>query len=566
MNENAPAARSGSEPPEALVKRRRGISVVWAIPIVAALIGLFLAYKAYTDQGPTIRISFQTAEGLEAGKTKIRFLDVEVGTVQSVVIGDDLKHILVTAQMAPGAETYLKADTQFWIVKPRVGVGGVSGLGTLLSGAYIGLTPGSGEAAREFVGLEEPPPISANVPGREFVLTAPTLGSLSPGAPIYYRGIDIGQIMSYRLNEDASELEVEIFVKEAYQNLIRTRSRFWNASGIDISTGATGIDVQIASLQSLLVGGIEVDTPPGLEQSEVAAAGARFPLYANQRALAQAQFTDKIPYLVHFEGSVRGLNPGAPVEFRGITVGTVTSVQLEFDPATSRIRIPVTIEIEPQRIIPNLAAVGVERGKAMAELVANKGLRAQLQTGNLLTGELFVDLVLVPDAPKAELITTGPIPEIPSVPATLDQLQASATAILNKIAKLPLDELAASLTRTAEGLERIVTSPDIQEAGKSIGPAIAQLQQTIGRFDTATGPLLESVSGTAAAATATLRDAQAAVLSIQRTLGTGSPLASNAENMMQELTRAARSIRVLADYLERNPQALIRGKSGGGNP
>lgn len=566
MNENAPAARSGSEPPEALVKRRRGISVVWAIPIVAALIGLFLAYKAYTDQGPTIRISFQTAEGLEAGKTKIRFLDVEVGTVQSVVIGDDLKHILVTAQMAPGAETYLKADTQFWIVKPRVGVGGVSGLGTLLSGAYIGLTPGSGEAAREFVGLEEPPPISANVPGREFVLTAPTLGSLSPGAPIYYRGIDIGQIMSYRLNEDASELEVEIFVKEAYQNLIRTRSRFWNASGIDISTGATGIDVQIASLQSLLVGGIEVDTPPGLEQSEIAAAGARFPLYANQRALAQAQFTDKIPYLVHFEGSVRGLNPGAPVEFRGITVGTVTSVQLEFDPATSRIRIPVTIEIEPQRIIPNLAAVGVERGKAMAELVANKGLRAQLQTGNLLTGELFVDLVLVPDAPKAELITTGPIPEIPSVPATLDQLQASATAILNKIAKLPLDELAASLTRTAEGLERIVTSPDIQEAGKSIGPAIAQLQQTIGRFDTATGPLLESVSGTAAAATATLRDAQAAVLSIQRTLGTGSPLASNAENMMQELTRAARSIRVLADYLERNPQALIRGKSGGGNP
>lgn len=566
MNENAPAARSGSEPPEALVKRRRGISVVWAIPIVAALIGLFLAYKAYTDQGPTIRISFQTAEGLEAGKTKIRFLDVEVGTVQSVVIGDDLKHILVTAQMAPGAETYLKADTQFWIVKPRVGVGGVSGLGTLLSGAYIGLTPGSGEAAREFVGLEEPPPISANVPGREFVLTAPTLGSLSPGAPIYYRGIDIGQIMSYRLNEDASELEVEIFVKEAYQNLIRTRSRFWNASGIDISTGATGIDVQIASLQSLLVGGIEVDTPPGLEQSEIAAAGARFPLYANQRALAQAQFTDKIPYLVHFEGSVRGLNPGAPVEFRGITVGTVTSVQLEFDPATSRIRIPVTIEIEPQRIIPNLAAVGVERGKAMAELVANKGLRAQLQTGNLLTGELFVDLVLVPDAPKAELITTGPIPEIPSVPATLDQLQASATAILNKIAKLPLDELAASLTRTAEGLERIVTSPDIQEAGKSIGPAIAQLQQTIGRFDTATGPLLESVSGTAAAATATLRDAQAAVLSIQRTLGSGSPLASNAENMMQELTRAARSIRVLADYLERNPQALIRGKSGGGNP
>ena len=565
MNEATAPARSGSEPPEALVKRRRGISIVWAIPIVAALIGAFLAYKAYTDQGPTITLRFQTAEGLEAGKTKIRFLDVEVGTVQSVVIGDDLKHILVTAQMAPGADTYLRADTQFWIVKPRIGVGGVSGLGTLLSGAYIGLNPGKGDTAREFVGLEEPPPISANIPGREFVLTTPTLGSLSPGAPIYYRGIDIGQVMTYSLNEEATELEVKIFVKEAFQNLIRTTSRFWNASGIDVGTSATGIDVQIASLQSLLVGGIEVDTPLGLEQAEVAEAETRFPLYANQRALAQAQFTNKVPYLIHFDGSVRGLNPGAPVEFRGITVGTVTSVQLEFDVDTSRIRIPVTIEIEPQRIIPStVPPEDFEPGKPMAELVA-RGLRAQLQTGNLLTGELFVDLVLVPDAPKAELITTGPVPEIPSIPATLDQLQASATMIMNKIAKLPLDELAASLTRTADGLERVVNSPDIQDAGKRIGPAIAQLQQTIGRVDSATGPLLGNLNGAAAAATTTLRDAQTAIASIQRTIGSGSPLASNAENLTQELTRAARSIRVLADYLERNPQALIRGKSGGAN-
>ena len=461
--------------------------------------------------------------------------------------------------------TYLRADTQFWIVKPRIGVGGVSGLGTLLSGAYIGLSPGKGDAAREFVGLEEPPPISANMPGREFVLTTPTLGSLSPGAPIYYRGIDIGQVMTYSLNEDATELEVKIFVKEAFQNLVRTTSRFWNASGIDVGTSATGIDVQIASLQSLLVGGIEVDTPLGLEQAEVAEAETRFPLYANQRALAQAQFTNKVPYLIHFDGSVRGLNPGAPVEFRGITVGAVTSVQLEFDVDTSRIRIPVTIEIEPQRIIPStVPPEDFEPGKPMAELVA-RGLRAQLQTGNLLTGELFVDLVLVPDAPKAELITTGPVPEIPSIPATLDQLQASATMIMNKIAKLPLDELAASLTRTADGLERVVNSPDIQDAGKRIGPAIEQLQQTIGRVDSATGPLLGSLNGAAEAATTTLRDAQTAIASIQRTIGSGSALANNADNLMQELTRAARSIRVLADYLERNPQALIRGKSGGAN-
>src|SRR3954447_6348435 len=566
MNEITVARRSASDLPEATIKKRRGISIVWLIPLVAAVIGAFLAYKAYTSQGPTITIAFASAEGLEAGKTKIRYLDVEVGTVQSVVIGTDLKHILVTAEMVAGAEHYLRQDTTFWIVKPRIGVGGVSGLGSLLSGAYIGLAPGSGESERSFTGLEQPPPISANVPGREFVLTAPTLGSVSPGAPIYYRGLDIGQVLTYQLAENAREIDIKVFVREPFTNLIRSASRFWNASGIDVSTGAAGIDVHVASLQALLVGGIEVDTPLGLEGVEVAEAEMRFPLYANERALAQAQFTEKVPFLVHFDGSVRGLNPGAPVEFRGITVGTVTSVQLEFDPATSRIRIPVTIEIEPQRIIPSAKSqAGVVTGKPMAELVA-RGLRAQLQTGNLLTGELFVDLVLVPDAPKAELVTTGPIPEIPSIPATLDQLQASATTILNKIAKLPVEDLLASLTRTADGLEQIVNSPDLQGATKGLGPTIAQLQQTIARLDAASGPLLSGVTGAAQAATATLRDAQTAIASIQRTIGSGSVLTNNAENLMQELTRSARSIRVFADYLERNPQALLRGKAGGVGP
>src|SRR3954447_2164021 len=566
MKAKIPATQLAPDAPTALVKRRRGISIVWLVPIVAALIGAFLAYRAYLETGPTITLSFATAEGLEAGKTKVRYLDVEVGTVKTVMIAPDLKHIIVTAGMAPGAEAYLREQTTFWIVKPRIGVGGVSGLGTLLSGAYIGAAPGKGEAARKFAGLEESPPISANVPGREFVLTTPTLGSLSPGAPIYYRGIDIGQVMAYRLNEGATQLDVQIFVKEPFQNLIRTSSRFWNASGIEIGTSASGVDVQVASLQALLVGGIEVDSPIGLEDAEIAQPETRFPLYASQRALAQAQFTDKVPFLVHFDGSVRGLNPGAPVEFRGIAVGIVTSIQLEFDPATSRIRIPVTIEIEPQRIIPNAGdRAGIVAGKPMAGLVA-RGLRAQLQNGNLLTGELFVDLVLVPDAPKAELITTGPIPEIPSVPATLAQRQASATTILNKIAKLPVEDLLASLTRTADGLEQMVNSPDIQQATKGLGPTIAQLQQTIARLDAASGPLLGGVTGAADAATATLRDAQTAIASIQRTIGSGSSLTNNAENLMQELTRSARSIRVFADYLERNPQALLRGKAGGVGP
>ena len=564
MTETLRADPSASEPPQADVRRRRGISLVWLIPLVALAIGGWLAYKAYSERGPTITITFDTAEGLEAGKTKLRYLDVEVGTVQAVAIAPGLKNIIVTAEMVPSADEYLRASTTFWIVKPRIGVGGVSGLGTLLSGAYIGLAPGEGEPTREFTGLEEPPQISANVPGREFLLTAPELGSVSPGAPIYYRGIDIGQVLGYHLNADARSLDINIFVKEPYHDLIHVNSRFWNASGIDFATTASGVELQIASLQALLIGGVEVDTPVSAEPSEVAAAGTKFPLYANQRALAQAQFTEKIPFLIYFEGSVRGLASGAPVEFKGITVGTVTSVGIDVDPATGRIRIPVTIEIEPQRLMPEVTAAELEsqRYRTMSQLV-QRGLRAQLQTGNLLTGELFVDLAFAPNAPPAELDTSGPIPIIPSVPATLEALQASATAILNKIAALPVDELMTSLNGVAAGLDRIVNSPDLHRAAAGIGPAIDDLQQIIAKLDAASGPLLEGVTGTAQSATNTLKDAQAAIASIQRAIGSGSSLTNNAENMMQELTRAARSIRVLADYLERNPDALLRGKSGG---
>lgn len=576
MNETiaatAPAARSASEPPAApsppaaAVGPRRGVSIVWLIPLVAALVGAFLAWRAYTSEGPTVTIGFATAEGLEAGKTKVRYLDVEVGTVQTVAIAPDLRGIEVTARMVPGASAYLRAGTKFWIVRPRVGVGGISGLGTLLSGAYVGLAPGEGEAAWSFTGLEEPPPIDANEPGRRYTLTAAALGSVSPGAPIYFRGVDVGQVLGYRLAREARTLDVDVFVREPYRELVRTTSRFWNASGISVVTGASGIAVQVASLQALLVGGIEFDTPPGMAEGPVAGDGTTFELFASREAVAQAQFTAKVPYLVYFDGSVRGLNPGAPVEFRGIRVGSVTEVRLDFDRATSRVRIPVTIEIEPQRILPDDAAgpaLPTADHRIMAQLV-ERGLRAQLQTGNLLTGELFVDLTFVPGGSPAKLDTSGPVPAIPSVPATLEELQASVTSILNKVAGLPLDELAASLNRTAGAVERIVASPDLQQALGALGPALAQLRQTVARLDGSSEPVLASLRGTADAAAATLREAEGTLAAARRTIGPDSRLANGVEGMMQELTRAARSIRGLADYLNRYPEALIRGKAGAG--
>lgn len=345
-----PPPRDGDAVPDAEVARSRGISIVWLAPLVAAAIGIWLAYTTLQERGPTITITFDTAEGLEAGKTKIKYKDVEVGTVGQVRIGDDLKQIVVTAQMTKGAEGYLAEGTRFWVVSPRLGAGGVSGLSTLISGVYIGVDPKQGELTTDFVGLAEPPLITSGTPGRQYVLHADRLGSISRGSPVYFRGIDVGQVVDYALADDDLSLDITVFVRAPHDRLVQADSRFWNASGFRASIGASGVQVETESVQSLLSGGVAFDTPMSAQPGEPSAENTVFSLYDSFESVTAAGFTQKIPYTVYFEDSVRGLSPGAPVEFRGMRVGTVKDVKLLIDAADDRIRIPVTIEIEPQRI------------------------------------------------------------------------------------------------------------------------------------------------------------------------------------------------------------------------
>ena len=343
----------------------------------------------------------------------------------------------------------------------------MSGLGTLLSGAYVEFDPGEGQPARDFVGLAEPPPITSEVPGTQFVLRTDKLGSIGRGAPVYYRSIAVGQVLGYELAEDKKGLTVKVFVDAPNDQLVRPSSRFWNASGVNVSVGADGVDVAMESLEALVAGGIAFDTPDIDQPGEPAASGTEFPLFANLREVTEAGFTQRIPYLVHFDGSVRGLRAGAPVEFRGIRVGTVTDVRLEIAPEQNALRIPVTLEIEPQRF-------GVERAPkepyaVMAALI-ERGLRAQLKSGNLLTGELMVDLDFHPESPPAKLDRSGTYPEIPAIPAQLEALEASVTAVLNKLAALPLPDLVADLRRTIQGVDGLVTSPDTRTGGRRPDP------------------------------------------------------------------------------------------------
>ncbi|MGA8282128.1 MAG: MlaD family protein, partial [Desulfobacterales bacterium] len=399
--------------PEVEVQSRiRQFSFVWIIPLVAALIGVWLVYKAQSEKGPTITITFQTAEGFEAGKTKIKYKDVDLGQIEEINLSPDLGHVVVTAKLIRQAEDLLSENTRFWVVRARINVSGVTGLQTLFSGVYIGLDPGKpGKKARHFTGLEQPPIVTTDLPGRYFLLLAERRGSLDIGSPVYYRQIRVGQVVGYQLAEDGQAVSIKIFVNTPYHKFVNKNTRFWNASGVDVSIDAKGIQVNTESLVTLLVGGIAFDVPSYLDSGGPAVEGQVFSLYNNYTASQEKTYPVKSYFVLYFDGSVGGLSPDAPVEFRGIGVGKVVDVKLEFEPEKRDFRIPVLIEIEPERFISAAEMPQAEAARRkILDYLVEKGLRGQLKIGNLITGQQVVSLNIFPNAPRRKIVWKSPYP------------------------------------------------------------------------------------------------------------------------------------------------------------
>ncbi len=550
----------GASVPEIEVRKKRGISMVWLFPLVAFAIAGYLVYTTLAEQGPTITISFKTATGLEAEKTKIKYKDVDFGLVESVRVSDDLQTVIVTATLDKDTEPHLNESTRFWVVRPRLGVGGVSGLDTLVSGAYIQIDPGDGPPRRDFVGLEEPPVILSDVPGTEFVLTSETLGSLGRGSPIYFRGINVGEVFDHKLADDNRSLRIDIFVKEPFDKLVQNNSLFWNASGFNVSFGADGFQVKTESLETILAGGLTFETPFELN-AQPAAAGRVFTLHRDRASARQPILITKTPYMTRFSDSIRGLQEGAPVEFRGIRVGTVTEIRADFNAETDQFDIPVVFEIEPERIRTTRINVG-EESYAEAERLVARGLRAQLVSGNLLTGQLFIELDFFPDSEPASLDRSGRFPEIPSVPSTIDQLKKSVEDILVELSNLKLPDLIADARKTLQSIEGLVSSPEIVQAIVSLESTLKRTESLVSTVDQKIGPLMNSVTTTANTAQGTLVQATNTLETAETLVAADSQVVFSLTELLQELTEAARSIRLLADYLEENPEALIQGKSG----
>ena len=515
--------------------------VVWLVPVVAAAVGGWIVLQAILAKGPTITIHFKNAEGLEAGKTKIKYKDVDIGDVKSIRLARDRKDVTVTAQLIRNADSFLRQDTRFWVVRPRIGSGGVSGLSTLLSGAYIGMDAGkSDEEQEDFEGLEKPPVVLTGLPGRQFNLHTPQAGSLEVGSPVYYRRLQAGQVVDVELDKNGQGITVTVFINAPFDQYVKTDSLFWQASGVDVKLDADGVNVHAESLVSMVAGGIAFQAASDEAVGALAAADASFRLFPTRERALQHPDTEVRKVLMYFKESVRGLAPGAPVDFRGIVIGEVGAVSLEYDAKAGIYRFPVEVNIYPERLRTRVRSgtaapkTDNDEGRAVLTRLVEHGLRAQLKTGNLVTGMLYVALDFFPDAPRARLDWRQDPIVIATVPGTLEELQTRFTSIAAKLDKLPLDGVTTDLRRALSSMSTTLKSTD----------------RLVTQFDSKLAP----------EARATLAQVRKSVASVDQSLGSDAPLQQDLRETLTEIRRAAQALRSLTDYLDRHPDALIRGK------
>ncbi len=537
MSEDNPDSAPGNSLPLPVVVRRRShASLIWLVPALAALVGLALVVNNWLQAGPEITISFQSAEGLDAGKTPVKYKNVVIGHVRKISLSEDRSRVLVKVALEKSAEKFATEGTRYWVVRPRVGLGGVSGIDTLLSGAFIGADVGESDTvADNFTGLEIPPAVSYGAPGRGFMLHTDDLGSLDIGSPVYFRRIQVGRVVSYQLDKDGKGVSLHIFIDGPNDVFVTRSTRFWNASGVDVSIGANGLKLNTQSLATVLAGGVAFQDPPGPHDLTRAPEQSEFQLFGDQ-ATAMAPPAGPPQYLrMRFEQSVRGLAVDAPVEFLGVAIGKVVSIRLDYDQQKQRFPVLVGAVVYPHRLgsaYDKLEALARANGghadpaHLMGRLIEH-GLRAQARAGNLLTGQLYVALDFVPHAPKVAFDPAARPLTIPTVPGSFDKLQEQLADIVDQLGKVPFDSIGRNLDQTLSSLNATLKQVNGQTLPE-FKTTLQGVQQTMGAADAA--------------------------------LSGDSPLQQNLGGTLQELQRMARSLRVLSDYLSGHPEALLRGR------
>jgi paraquat-inducible protein B len=534
---------------QATVRRRRRISSVWFVPVVALLLAGWLIYKNYSEKGTLVTVTFETANSIKAGETEVRCRSVRVGVVEKVTLAEDIRSVNVKLRINPTSEELLRKNTRFWVVRPRVSASDISGLGTLITGAYLELEPGSDpHPASHYKGLEEPPITPANVPGLRLTLVADDAGSLGVGAPLYYRGFEVGKVERRTLDIEARRIRYEIFIEDEYADLVNTSTRFWNTSGIDVSAGADGFKFRTPSFQSMVIGGASFSVPKGVVNGEATEDGSVFTLYEDESAARDASFDVDRKALLFFDHSVRGLNRGAPVEFRGIPIGRVVDITFKYSPPGDS-RVPVLIEFDT-KTLRRATEDHLDSTLVLTEAV-KKGLRAKLGTGSLLTGAMFIDVDFVDNAFPATLGKIGEFDVIPTESSGFAQMEAKINAILAKVQALPLDDTLAKFGNAAD--ETAKTVADARSTMTSIEETLGEMKKLLGSDET------QNVTKELNATLAELRTSV-------ESLGPAGSMQGDLRRTLDELRSALRSFDSLSRSLDEKPNSILFGRDSSGNP
>lgn len=518
-------------PPPATLRRRR-FSFVWLIPLVAAAIAGYLGYRTLLQQGPLLTLTFDTAEGLAEGQTQVKYKAVVLGTVDGIDLSADNSHVVVKVRMNHVGERFLTNHARFWVVRPRFTPGNLSGLTTLVSGAFIAVDPGppGGAYTTNFVGLEEPPGVRSNEPGHTYVLKTDNIGSLGTGSPVFYRDVQVGEVLGYDVGNGLGRVTVSIFVKAPFDNLVKPQSHFWNSSGVTAAFQGGGFHLEFQSLQAIVSGAVTFDIPPDADDSPASPNNAVFPLYKSKDDADSAGYQNNVQIVSYFASSVSGLQPGSPVDILGIQVGEVTGVTLVFDTKGGTARVRVAMDIQPERVASaaEIAQSNITPEEMLQNLV-NNDTRAELDNVNFVTGQKGISLAAIPDAKPAKITQEGKALVVPSEDGGLDKVIANLTDISGKIDKMPLDKIGDNLNTLLVSTNKTVNSPALKQT-------LTQLSSTLKTANTTLG-------------------------SVNQDYGNDSDFQHNIQQLMDEATQALRAIKILSEQLQRDPQSLLLGRS-----
>jgi paraquat-inducible protein B len=542
------------------IEHKRRLSLIWAVPVVTVIIGAWLAWSTISERGPLITITFETAEGLQAGQSHVRHKDVDMGVVRKISLTPDLKRVLVTVRMNSEAESLLTDKAEFWVVRPRFFAGSISGLQTLFSGSYIDLLPSAegGQPARNFVGLENPPVLQSDMPGRTFLLRAKSIGSLNLGSPVLYRDLEVGEILGWDVGEMARNIVVHIFVRAPFDKYVHDNSRFWNASGAKVELGPNGIQFQVESLRAVILGGIAFDTPENPKFAEETQADHSFPLYGDADAAEASSYKRALPFVAYFNTSVSGLGAGSPVTLRGQKVGEVSSVGLVYDRAQDAVVVPVHFTMEPERIA--LLDLPMNADARIRELV-RRGLRVKLGSANILTGQMRLEINVYKDAGPGELTKQDGAYVIPVLGGSSEDITVAATDLVNRLNSIPFEAIGRNLDQTLAAVNALVNDKQLSEAVTELRTTLASTQALVDNLNHGLTPVIQRLPAIANGLESSVVRTDKLVASLQNGYGDDSRFSRDINQMMNQLTDAARSIRMLADLLSRHPEALIRGRT-----